>query len=256
MKIFKNRFGRQPLWWYPLNWIRIILSIFFPYFRIDKYPNKWVQYKGDVGPLHPKKWNKHDIRKWSTPAMAWGLALMVWGSNELLNYTEYDYGTTNSSGTATTVANATPNTGGPEDESTFTINKLTAEQIEGLANTIAGKNAIWPGFKGNEENNGEIDRHFREQFAKFINSGIIPVQPSWGGKAIAFYYAVTKDGTIVFVGAAEGRGKGLLTPEKNPYAYEAMSRGISGQVQVVPAQDEGGENIIMLYSIQVRFQLQ
>ncbi|MGI9548849.1 MAG: hypothetical protein ACR2M7_02575 [Bdellovibrionales bacterium] len=256
MKIFKNRFGRQPLWWHLLNIVRVILSIFIPYFRIDKYPNRWVQYKGDVGKLHPKKWDKHDISKWSTPAMAWGLALLVWGSNELLNWTEYDYGTNNTGNTTTTVVASTPNTGGESDENTFTISKYTAEQIENLANTIAGQNAIWPGYKGDPKDHRAVERHFQEQFAKFINSGIIPVEPSWGGRAISFYYAVTDEGVIAFVGYTKGQGRGLLTPEKNPYAYQVMSEGITGRVKVDPARDESGEPIIMLYRIQVRFQVQ
>ena len=253
-KLFKNRFGRQPIWWRILNLVRMILSIFFPSFRRDLYPNRYEQYKGDVGPLPPKKWEKHDIRKYTIPVLAWSLALMVFAANKALNFTEYDYGIDNNGGSSTTVvAAASPNSGETESESKFIVQQFTVEQIENLANTIAGQNAIWPGYKGDPKDNRGVQRHFNENFAKFINGGHINVQPYWSGRSVAFAYAVTDEGVLVFVGAIPG---GSLTAEDNPDVYKDVSDGISGKIIVTPAQDEGGENIIMLYRIKVTFALQ
>ncbi len=232
--------------------MRIILSIFFPGLRIDKYPNRWRQYKGEVGPLPPKKWDKRDIRKYTTPVLAWSLVLMLWFSNKALNFTEYYDDASGQGGNSTEVAAAATQNSAESEESKFVIKNFTVEQIENLANTIAGQNAIWPGYKGDPQDHRAAQRHFNQKFAEFINSGIINVQPHWAGKSVAFAYAVTSDGIVVFVGAIPG---GTITPDQDPDAYQDVSEGISGRVAVTPAQDQAGENIIMVYRIKVKFSI-
>lgn len=252
MKLFKNRFGRQPLWWHVLNVGRIILSIFFKRFRINKYPNKYEQYKGEVGPLHPKKYSSRDVRKWSTPVLALAFGFMVWGANKALNFTQYEYFTVEN---RTNTEVETSSNQNPEDESDkdkIVIQSLSIEQIENLANTIAGQNAIWPGYKGDPKDHRAVQRHFSIQFAKFINGGRINVQPWWDGRSVAFAYAVSADGTILFVGSVPG---GSIDASEHPRVYQDINEGISGQVAVIPAQDEFGEDIIMLYRIKVKFSI-
>ena len=107
--------------------------------------------------------------------MAIALAGLIWGTNELLNFTTYDYSTNSTSGTSSNsvvVSNAQSIEG---EEGVVNILSLNVEQIENLANTIAGRNAIWPGYKGDPDDHGAVQRHFAENFAKFINSGKIQV---------------------------------------------------------------------------------
>ena len=245
MKIFKNRFGRQPLWWYPLNWIRIILSIFFKGLRKPKKAKYKV--RKNVGPQQPKKWASRDIRPWSPVFLSLSLAALTWLLNYQVKIDEDDLrnGSNGNSESVVANTNASNTTEGGDDK--INILSLELEQIENLANTIAGQNAIWPGYKGDPKDHRAVQRHFQEQFAKFINSGIIPVEGNWAGKSVAFAYAVSDNGTIQFVGKIPG---GDL---EDDYAYVVIQKGISGQVQVIPAQDEGGDNIIMLYYIKVRF---
>ena len=193
-----------------------------------------------------KKNPKKDLRPWSKVFFFGALASLIWGSNELLNLTEYDY-SINSTGNTTYVSTTLPSDTGVEDPSSINILSLELEQIENLANTIAGQNAIWPGYKGDPNNHVAVRNHFAENFAKFINSGIIRVEPQWAGQSVAFAYAVSETGVVQFVGKIPG---GTL---EDDYSYVAVQKGISGKVQVIPAQDENGENIIMIYRIKVRF---
>jgi len=248
MKIFKNRFGRQPLWWHILNLFRVFFSIFFKNLRKPKAPKYKVA--KNVGPQQPKKWAKRDIRPWSPVFLSLALAGLTWLVNYQVEINEDDRSLINGGGTESSVANTNANNTTEGGDDKINILSLELEQIENLANTIAGKNAIWPGYKGEEFDHRSVNRHFNEQFAKFINSGIIPVEQSWSGKSVAFAYAVGDNGVIQFVGKIPG---GDL---EDDYAYVVIQKGISGQVQVIPAQDEGGENIIMLYYIKVRFAVQ
>ena len=250
MKIFKNRFGRQPLWWHFLNLIRMILSIFFKRFRLPK--KKKYKARKDVGPLHPKKYAKRDIRKWSMPILSLALAGLTWLVNYQVTVTPEDL--RNSVHYQVDSAPASSNSSNEDtSKEKFVISQFSVEQIENLANTIAGQNAIWPGYKGDEKNHREVQRHFNQQFATWINSGIIPVDERWFGRSVAFAYAVNDDGVLVFVGEIPG---GSLTAEKNPYAYQTISEGISGRIQVTPAQNEAGDNIIMVYRIRIKFATQ
>ena len=193
-----------------------------------------------------KKNPKKDMRKWSSVTFVFAVAALIWGSNELLNLTKYDY-ITNSSGHTTSVSTTLPSDTGVEDPSTINILSLELEQIENLANTIAGRNAVWPGYKGDPNDHFAVQKHFAENFAKFINSGVIRVEAQWAGKSVAFAYAVSETGVVQFVGKIPG---GTL---EDDYAYVAVQKGISGKVQVFPAQDENGDDIIMIYRIKVRF---
>ena len=195
-----------------------------------------------------KKNPKKDLRPWSKVFFFAALAGLIWGSNELLNLTDYVYHTSTTSGTPIT-STTLPGDTGVEDPSTINILSLELEQIENLANTIAGRNAIWPGYKGDPNDHAAVQRHFNENFAKFINSGIIRVEEQWGGQTVTFAYAVSDTGVVQFVGKIPG---GSI---KDDYVYVAISKGISGSVQVFPAQDENGEDIIMLYYIKIRFQI-
>ena len=199
----------------------------------------------------PKKSKKADMRNWSGVFFTFALAALVWGSVELLNLTKYDIIYSNSSsGTSTTVVQ--PTEGNESGDDKINILSLEVEQIEALANTIAGQNAIWPGYKGDPTDHRAVQRHFAENYAKYINSGIIQVEEDWAGQSIAFAYAVTADGVVTFVGAIPG---GSIKVTDRPDIYQKVSVGISGKVLVTPAQDESGENIIMLYYIKVRFSL-
>ena len=250
MKIFKNRFGRQPIWWHFLNLIRMILSIFFKRFRLPK-KNKYEVNK-KVGPQQVKKWKSKDIRRWTAPVLSLALAGLTWLVNYQVEIEPEDL--RNSVHYQAESVPATSNTSSEDNsESTFTISQYSVEQIENLANTIAGQNAIWPGYKGDEKDHRSVQRHFNQEFAKWINSGIIPVEGNWGGRSIAFAYAVSEEGTLVFVGEIPG---GTLTGEKNPYAFQVVSEGISGRIQVTPAQNEAGDNIIMVYRIKIKFSIQ
>ena len=195
----------------------------------------------------PKKSKKADLRRNTNPILAIVLCGLVWGSNELLNFTQYDYSTSNTTGVTNTSVHNTPNSGDTGEDGQINILSLDVEQIENLANTIAGRNAIWYGYKGDPNDHQAVQRHFQEQFAKFINSGIISVQPEWSGKSVAFAYAVSDTGVITFVGKIPG---GSI---KDNYVYIEVKQGIDGKMQVIPAQDEAGEPIIMLYYIKVRF---
>ena len=152
----------------------------------------------------PKKSKKADLRRNTNPILAIVLCGLVWGSNELLNFTQYDYSTANTTGVTNTSVHNTPNSGDTGEDGQINILSLDVEQIENLANTIAGRNAIWYGYKGDPNDHQAVQRHFQEQFAKFINSGIISVQPEWAGKSVAFAYAVSDTGVITFVGKIPG----------------------------------------------------
>ena len=191
-----------------------------------------------------KKNPKKDLRPWSKVFFTVALASLIWGANELLNFTQYDYSILNTSGTTSTVVVSNPNAGESTDGA-INILSLELEQIENLANTVAGQNAIWPGYKGDKANHRAVNRHFQEQFAKFINSGIIPNVAEYDGQTVAFAYAVSDTGVIQFVGKIPGGNA--------PDSAYVMMMDISGKTQVFPAQDESGENIIMLYYIKVRF---
>lgn len=251
MKLFKNRFGRQPLWWHFLNLIRLVLSIFFKRFRLEK--KKKYEVKRKVGPLRPKKWDSRDIRKVTAPALCLALAGLTWGINYSVTIEPEDLPKGHKT-QVEEIAAANANTSDQNtDKETVKISSYSLEQIENLANTIAGQNAIWPGYKGDPKDPRAVNRHFQENFAKFINGGTIPVEPWMNGRSVAFAYAVTADGTIVFVGAIPG---GTITADENPDVYEDINQGISGRVKVLAAQDEGGEEIIMLYYIKVKFSIQ
>lgn len=192
---------------------------------------------------HPKK----DMRRWSSVFFTTALAALVWGSVELLNLKQYDYSII---GAPSSTDVGTPPSGEPADQGsddTINILSLELEQIENLANTIAGRNAIWYGYKGDPNDHGKVQAHFQEQFAKFINSGIIQVDERWYGKTVTFAYAVSDSGVVQFVGKIPG---GTITDN---YVYVSIGQAISGKVLVTPAQDESGEPITMLYYIKVRF---
>ena len=191
-----------------------------------------------------KKNPKKDLRPWSKVFFTFALASLIWGANELLNFTQYDYSILNTSGTTSTVVVSDPNAG-ESTEGTINILSLELEQIENLANTVAGQNAIWPGYKGDKSDHRAVNKHFQEQFAKFINSGVIPNVAEYDGRTVAFAYAVSDTGVIQFVGKIPGGNA--------PDSAYIMMMDISGKAQVFPAQDESGENIIMLYYIKVRF---
>ena len=203
--------------------------------------------KKGVAPLPPKKSKKADLRRYSSLFLSIGLASMIWLAFYGLTHKTYDYHTSNSNTTSSTIVVTSPQSPVDGDEGVINILSLSVEQIEGLANTIAGQNAIWPGYKGDPKDHRAVQRHFNENFAKLINSGIINVQPEWSGKSVAFAYAVDNNGVITFVGKIPG---GNL---KDNSAYVTVKLGIDGSIIVTPAQDEGGENIIMLYYIKVRF---
>lgn len=205
----------------------------------------WKKKKKERIPRGPKPSVK-DYNPWSKVFFTIALAGLVWGANELLNLTRYDYSISDTSSTVIS-SSSTPNNTGVEGEDTINILSLDVEQIEGLANTIAGRNAIWYGYKGNPLDHRAVEKHFREQFAKFINSGIIPVDASWAGRSVAFAYAVSDQGVVTFVGKIPG---GDLDDD---YVYVVLKRSLDGSIQVIPAQDENGEPIIMLYYIKVRF---
>ena len=194
-----------------------------------------------------KKNPKKDMRSWSKVFFMAALAGLIWGSVELLNLKKYVYSiNTTTGGTSVGVDNA-PDPTSDGEEGVINILSLDLEDIENLANTIAGQNAVWTGYKGDPQNHKEVQRHFVENFAKFINSGVIRVEEDWKGRSIAFAYAVSKTGVIQFVGKIPG---GSITDNR---VYAIVSDGISGKVLVQPAQDESGEDIIMLYYIKVTF---
>ena len=186
---------------------------------------------------------------WSGVIFSAALAALVWGSVELLNLTKYDYITIDPDLSTSDISTIPADPQQEEGEGTINILDLKVEQIENLANTIAGRNAIWPGYQGDKEDNKAIQRHFFESFAKFINSGKIQVQEDWKGRSIAFAYAVSEKGVLTFVGKIPG---GSIADN---YAYVAVKQGIDGQVLVTPAQDEEGDDIIMIYYIKVNFSL-
>ena len=211
-----------------------------------KYKTKKLDYK--VSAI-PKKSKKADMRQYTTLFFTLALSGLIWAAYYGLIHKTYVYSTSNTNTASTTIVVATPNSQVGED-GTINILSLSVEQIEGLANTIAGQNAIWHGYKGDPQDHRAVQRHFNEQFANFINSGIINVQPEWQGKSVAFAYAVDANGIITFVGMIPG---GSIT---KPAIYADVSEGISGKMRVTPAQDEAGEPIIMLYYIKVRFAIQ
>ena len=209
-----------------------------------KYKTKQLDYKVSAV---PKKSKKADMRQYSSIFFTLALSGLIWAAYYGLIHKTYVFSTSNSSGTPDdSVVVSQPNSVTGEGE-TINILSLSVEQIEGLANTIAGQNAIWPGYKGDPKDHRAVQRHFNQQFAKFINSGIISVQPEWQGRSVAFAYAVSNDGIITFVGKIPG---GTI---QDDYVYVDVMEGISGKMLVTPAQDEGGENIIMLYYIKVKF---
>ena len=207
---------------------------------------KRYRLKKGVGPLPPKKNPKKDLRRYSSIFFLIGLSMVVWGFYYAFEYKTYEDSTNGSSGSASdsVVVSPNPNEGG---DGTINILSLELEQIENLANTIAGQNAVWPGYRGDQKDHQAVQAHFGEQFAKFINSGIIPVNDYWYGKSVAFAYAVSDTGVIQFVSKIPG---GTL---QSTTAYVAVKEGISGKVLVQPAQDESGENIHMIYYIRVKF---
>ena len=195
-----------------------------------------------------KKYPKKDMRPWTKVFFTFALASLIWGSNELLNLTKYDYSIISTT-SSTDVGAVSHSVSADQGDDTINILSLELEQIENLANTIAGRNAVWPGYKGDPQDHRAVQRHFQENFAKFINSGIISVQENWKGESVAFAYAVSDKGIIQFVGKIPG---GTIDDD---YVYVTMMKGISGKMIVTPAQDEQGENIIMLYYIKVKFSI-
>ena len=195
----------------------------------------------------PKKSKKADMRRHSTVIFLLALSGLIWGTYYAFIHKTIEYHNNGSTGvTTTTVVQQQPNSN-TEDGEVFILKDYSVEQVENLANTIAGQNAIWPGYKGDPKDHQAVQRHFNEQFAKFINSGVITTDESRTGKTVTFAYAVTADGVIVFVGRIPG---GTIDDNRT---YVEIAKGISGRVAVTPAQDESGENIIMLYYIKVRF---
>ena len=209
---------------------------------------KKYRVKKNVAPRQPKKSKSADLRNYSSLFFWIGLSTVLAGTYFAFIHKSFTYPEDPQTATTTTVVVSIPNSGEEEDPSTVTILNLDVEEIEGLANTIAGRNAIWPGYKGDPNNHRAVQQHFAEQFAKFINSGIIRVQPDWDGSTVAFAYAVSETGVIQFVGKIDGGSAPLRV-------YAVVADGIGGKIQVIPAQDESGENIIMLYKIKVRFKI-
>ena len=183
---------------------------------------------------------------WGDVVIATFVSALVWLSAWMLNLKNYE-NSTHYPGDSTATSTIATVPDGPPAGGEVNILSLELEEIENLANTIAGRNAIWPNYQGDIKDHQKVQAHFKESFAKFVNSGIISVKEEWKGKSIAFAYAVSDTGVVQFVGKIPG---GNIADNS---VYVSIQESISGKIRVTPAQDEEGNDIIMLYYIKLTF---
>lgn len=197
-----------------------------------------------------KKNMKTGLSRWTKHFFLIGLGIMV----SLVGYIFREefvqlYNDHTNKNTPTQVVVNTPKKNN-DDGKGEVIHTITPEQVDNIVNAEANRHAVWPGYRGDLDDNFAIRKHFSENFAKYLkdNTGI-----DTGGNVYKghYYYAVNDDGVIAFVGVHVGD---YTTAPK--YVTLDISKIIGKGIQVIPGTGNNGKPITIIYEIKIIFRSQ